>query len=480
MLRCPGARALHAALEPADDGAIGQGVGDGVAQRAFVRGRRPGATARVLDAAVADRPRDGLVGPRGAPRRVRHAEGRHAGAFVEPDVQGGAERRAVVSGRRLDEDAREGRVRPDLPVHHAVHRAAARQAQVGQRHAGVGAAEDVPGRLLENVLERCRHVLVLGGDGRARLARRPEQFLEARRVDVGHLRRARLPLHRHLARPVPEVREVELEAAIDGEADEPGDAVGVDRPAIRRQAHHLELVAVVLEAEVLRQGEIEQPERVGKPGAREDVEAVAASVAHRGTDEVAEAVDGAAGGFGHPAGVVGARQVGGMMLHVAQSSGGGVDVEIELAAQRLGDASPLRGAPAILRGEGRGRPVPEREPGLAQQVRAASPRHGPDVDVARRRPGLAQAGQDGPGRKPGDVLDAGEALFLEGRDELPVLQYRRRHVAMPGVEADDQHGSTVASAWRRQPARRSMVKSARAHWPARPMASASAGCRAAG
>ena len=83
---------------------------------------------------------------------------------------------------------------------------------------------------------------------------------------------------------------------------------------VRRQAHHLVLVAVFLEAEILRDRQVEHAERVREEHAIEHVEPAAAPVRNRDADEVAEPIDRATGGLGEAAGAKRARQVRRMML----------------------------------------------------------------------------------------------------------------------------------------------------------------------
>ena len=61
--------------------------------------------------------------------------------------------------------------------------------------------------------------------------------------------------------------------------------------AVRREAHDLVLVAVVRETEELREGGVEDAERVREDDAVEDLEAVAAADGEQCRREVAEAVE---------------------------------------------------------------------------------------------------------------------------------------------------------------------------------------------
>ena len=99
------------------------------------------------------------------------------------------------------------------------------------------AAEHVKRRLLEDVLQRGGQILVAARDGLVGLAGRAKQIDEPLGVDVRDRRLAVVPRHRDLARPVPEVLEVEVEPAArprDGAAAR--DLVGEARLAVGRRA----------------------------------------------------------------------------------------------------------------------------------------------------------------------------------------------------------------------------------------------------
>ena len=179
-------------------------------------------------------------------------------------VERGAERGAVVAGRRLDEDVAEAGLLADLAVGDAVHRAAAGEAEARAAGGLLHVPEHVERRVLERDLQRGGDRLVLRLERLVAPARRTEQRFELRREDRADRRLAVLPRHLHAFRPVPEVRQVQLEAAVVLQLDERLDLADVARLAVRREAHHLELVAVVGKAEVLRDGEVEQAERVGE------------------------------------------------------------------------------------------------------------------------------------------------------------------------------------------------------------------------
>ncbi len=232
-------------------------------------------------------------------------------------IERGAERRPVVARGRLNEDLAKGRLLADLAVGDAVHRAAASEAEAGAARGFLHVAQHVERRVLERGLQRRSDRFVLGVERLVVPARRPEQRLQLRREDRAERRLAILPGHLHALGPVPEVREVQLEAAFIFQLNQRRDFPYVPRFAVGSQAHHLELVAVVGKAEVLRDGQVEEAKRMGKEDVPVDGQARACDAPPRRADEVAEAIDGADRGFVEGRHEGGARQVSRVMLDEA-------------------------------------------------------------------------------------------------------------------------------------------------------------------
>src|SRR5262245_62018352 len=92
--------------------------------------------------------------------------------------------------------------------------------------------------------------------------RRTEQRLELAGKDRAKCRLAVLPGHLHAVVPMTEVRKIELEPAVALQVHQRLDVANKARLAVRREAHDLELVAVLGEPEVLRDREIKQSKRV--------------------------------------------------------------------------------------------------------------------------------------------------------------------------------------------------------------------------
>src|SRR5262249_22924215 len=121
---------LHPPLIPADDPAVRDlGGGPPIETRFVAPALPPAALPSDLRAPGCHLRRALRVVERGTPVAVAHHEVARLAARAVPRMQRGAEGRAVVAGGRLDEDVAKIGALADLAVGHAVHRAAAGEAQ---------------------------------------------------------------------------------------------------------------------------------------------------------------------------------------------------------------------------------------------------------------------------------------------------------------------------------------------------------------
>jgi hypothetical protein len=90
---------------------------------------------------------------------------------------------------------------------------------------------------------------------------------------------------------VHEVGEIQLEPVARFHANERTEAIDVLGLAVGRETHHLELVAVLGEAEVLRDRRVQEPHRVREFDPVADRDGVGASDAPHRADEIAEPVN---------------------------------------------------------------------------------------------------------------------------------------------------------------------------------------------
>ena len=177
-----------------------------------------------------------------------------------PHVVGGADTRAAVVRGGLDVDAPERGLVEDLAVHDAVERHAAGEAEIVDARSLVELPQHPEDDLLEPSLEGRRHVLVVRLQ-RPVAASRSEVAFHRRAPERRQLGRPAVPRHRGALDVVPEVVEAELVAEAVA-PDDPAEDVQVLRLPVGGEAHHLVLVAVLGEAEVLRDGRVEDAERV--------------------------------------------------------------------------------------------------------------------------------------------------------------------------------------------------------------------------
>ena len=317
--------------------------------------------------------------------RVLHHEAARLAELLVPDVVRGADGDPGVAGRRLHVDALELGLGTDAPVRDGVQRDAAGEAEVLRAGAPVRGAHEVEVRLLEHRLERRGDVLVVLRQLAARLARGPERLLHPVGEEPADRRRLLVPRHVDAFLVVHEVVELELEPVaveLHELAHLREEALGV---AVGREAHHLALVAVLREAEPLRDGRVEDPERVREEHAVEHLEPVAAAVAEHRRGEVAEAVEREHRRLVERRDEERARGVREVVLDV-------VDVGAEvvgLDAERLGDlrlhVAHLRRVAEALHHVARARPVEDRADDLRADVRARVAADRDVVELARRR-----------------------------------------------------------------------------------------------
>ncbi len=206
-----------------------------------------------------------------------------AGLLLERVVQvvGDPDRATGIAGRGLDEQLLDRGLADHAAVGHAVQRHPAGHAEVGEPGLAVDVAHHPQHDLLADLLHRGRDVeLALRHPGLG-LARRPPEEVAERAVGHGQ------------AVVVREVLHVELERAVLVQVDHVAhDPLEVDGLPVGRQPHHLVLGAVDLEPQVVREGAVEQAQRVGEPDLLEQRDVGAAAHAEAGGRPLADAVHG--------------------------------------------------------------------------------------------------------------------------------------------------------------------------------------------
>ncbi len=294
--------------------------------------------------------------------------------------------------------------------------------------------------LLDHRLRRGGDVVVELDELAIGLAGGAEQLDHAVGVDPADRRRAVVPVHVDAFLVVREVVEAELEQG-PVELDELAHLREVARLAVRREAHHLALVAVVRKAEPLGDGGVEDPERVRVEHALEHLVAVAVALGEHRRGEVAEAVDREDRRVLEGRDEEGRRDVRLVVLDVVDL--GAETLDAERLGERRADVANLAGVLEPRLQVARARAVADRAQQLATEVRAGIARDGDVVEVLRAKPGVGETPARGERREAGAVLDAVEALLLGGRDELAVDDERSGCVAVVGVESEDRGQSAL-------------------------------------
>ncbi len=343
------------------------------------------------------------------------------------DVERRAERASGIAGRGLYPEVLERALAHDASVGHAVEGHAARHAQVAKARPAVEIAGHPENDLLGHLLYAGGHVEVELLELRLALPDRlPEELRETR---VGH----REPVG------VGEVFRVQFEGPVFPQIHQlPEDEVGVLRPAIGGCAHHLVFGAVDLESEVVGEGAVEKPQRVGEADLPDQLEGVAASHALGGRRPLADAVEGQDRGLLEGGGQERRRGVGLVVLgeeHLA--------LEPEALLELLGHPQLLPEPDRHGLGERRerareGGQVGEEDP-LELDERLVVEDH--IVEIAHADAPLLEAIPDGALGDRRIVALSREALFVGGGHQPAVLHEGCRGVVVEAGDAQDVHGA---------------------------------------
>jgi hypothetical protein len=245
---------------------------------------------------------------------------------------------------------------------------------------------------------------------------------------------------------VGEVAHVELEGAVVVDVHHLAhDALGVHRLAVGGQPHDLVLGAVDLEAQVVGEGAVEQPQAVGEADLLEqrDVRALADAVG--GGGPLTDPVDGEDRRL-----LEGRGQKGrGGVAHVVLGVEDGPRVGLELPADGRGHPELLvqphrhrlaEGAERARKGGDVGAQHPlELEQRLVVEA--------DDVEVPGLDPGLLEDVADGVVGEVGVVLLPREALLLRGRDHLAVPQEGSGGVVVEAGDPEDVGGVRGHQNW---------------------------------
>ena len=343
-----------------------------------------------------------------------------------------AQRAAGVAGRRLDPDTLELAVAQHLAVRHAVERHAAGHAEIFGAGLGRDRAREPHHDFLGHRLDRGREIHVALVEPFLRLARRPaEQRIE---LVAGHAQTG----------AIVEIGLIQPERAVGLEVDQVvEDEPGIFRLAIRREPHHLVLARIDLEAGVVGERRVEQPQRMREMQLFAHLQVVAAPEADRRGRPFADPVHGEDDRLLERRRKEGGRGVALVVLR-EQKLALPIEVGIErakLVAQELLLEQLLLQPQRDRHAEGAEAPGSECEIGFEQpfelEERLVVERD--MIDVGEADAGLGQAIGDGVMRETGIVLLAGEALLLGGGDDLSVDDQCRGAIVVERGQSENSH-----------------------------------------
>ena len=147
----------------------------------------------------------------------------------------------------------ERRAAINFSVRHRIHRATAGEGQIIGRMPFVERLQQREERFLVSHLDRARQVFVFLLERLVRCSRRTEKIDQRPTVEGADLGRAILPAVGNVSDVVPEIFQVQPKAAIGLNEHDFTERFEIVRLAIRRQSHHFVFVAVMREAEKLRE-----------------------------------------------------------------------------------------------------------------------------------------------------------------------------------------------------------------------------------
>ena len=344
------------------------------------------------------------------------------------------QRSAGVACSRLNPDPVEGAIAKHLAVGDAVEGDAPRKAQVALPGIPGDRARQFEHDLIGNLLDRGSEIHVPLRQRFGRQAGGPSEELcelRVRHAQVG---------------AVVEVILIEAKRTVILDVDEVRvDEIGVARPAIRRQPHHLVFARVHLEARVVGECRIQQSQGMGKVDFALDFELIAAADRQRRCCPFADAVEGQHRGGCERRGKERARRVTHVVL-AEQQFRRPVLVWVEQpqllfqqAFQEQFLVQPDRKRSAKRSKAPRRKSEVRLEQTLELQKRLVVERD--VIRIPARDPALSQAIAKRIDRKARIVLLSSESLFLGRCNDLAVSQKAGRAIVVVGGDAEDMHTS---------------------------------------
>jgi len=327
--------------------------------------------------------------------------------------------------------------------------------------------QEIEEGVLVSNLRRARDIALAIFQRRRRIARRPQQCRQRIAPQPSAGRDAVLDLVvGAFARGVPEVAQVEREGAVVLQLDDLLHRLDVARLAIRRETHHLVFVAVVRKADELRHRLVEHAERMGKVDAAVDGDRTALAQPPGGGGKIAEAIDRNRHGLVVRRHQEGRGQVAEMVLDGMH--GAAEFLLRQVPPQVAGDVGAIaalaQAIQHVARADARGQHIGKLAPAVGAIVAVDRDM----LDVAQRDAGFGQAVADRFAGEAAPMLDAAEALFLDGGDQGAILHQAGGRVGVISVQPQDVSHQDALTGLRRSRSRRSRcmerIRSAVTRW----------------
>ena len=236
---------------------------------------------------------------------------------------------------------------------------------------------------------------------------------------------------------VTKIIQVESERAVSIEAHHASHLRQVAWSTIRGEPHDLVFVTVMRKAEILREGLIENAQRMREQHAPFDAQGIVATDAPSSAGKITESIHGYGYRFAIGRDKKARSQVRQVVLDPVQLRTQ-VAIGIEALELRLyREAPPLIAQP--IENQPRRGTVQKRIAQAPQQVRLRVAVDGDVVDITQADPAFRQAVADGLRGKASPMLDPSKSFLLSGGDNFAIIDEAGGSVAVVGVEPEDQH-----------------------------------------
>ena len=337
-----------------------------------------------------------------------------------PHLVGCPNRTSRIPGRWRDIDPLKRRSRSNLPVSDTVHRASPSKTQNFLMSAVIKLVQNMEEGFLVRCLEGSSNILVPGGHRFFFLSRRTKELDQIIREDLPDHGSPTVPGHGNPLGMMEKVLEVEFKPAFGFYADQPTQSIQIIRFPVSRQAHHLVLVTIVEKSQVLGQRQIEEPERMGKRHAIENLDPISFAAPDHRADKISEPVH-----RDHGAGLERRHQkrrgeMGPVMLHVMDLCRDCPRRQCKAVFQFLSHVMHLSSVLQTVPDSSEAGALREGIQRLFQYIGARIAIDGKMFNRSDVQARLLQAGTHSLGRKSSPVFDATKPFLFRRCHKLPI------------------------------------------------------------